>query len=138
LARFAWLLDSAFRIPGTGIRIGLEPMLGIIPGFGDVLGKALSLYLVHQAWRHGVPAAGILRMLGNVAIDLAIGAVPVLGDLGDVFWRANRRNLAILDAHLAKAGFGGPTLDGSRRRAGSQTDRPRSITLRTQDRRTRR
>jgi hypothetical protein len=117
LARFAWLLDSAFRIPGTGVRVGLEPLLGFVPGIGDALGKGLSLYLVYEAWRLGVPTKLLLRMLGNVAIDAAIGIVPLVGDIGDVFWRANRMNIALLDAHLAGAEHaGGRTIDGEWRR----------------------
>jgi Domain of unknown function (DUF4112) len=113
LARFAWLLDSAFRVPGTGVRIGLEPLLGFVPGIGDALGKLLSVYLVYEAWRLGVPAPVLLRMLGNVAVDTVIGIVPVVGDIGDVFWRANRMNIALLDAHLAGAeARRGPQLDG--------------------------
>jgi hypothetical protein len=127
LARFAWLLDSAFRVPGTNIRVGLEPLLGFVPGIGDALGKALSLYLVYEAWRLGVPAPLLLRMIGNVAVDTLIGAVPVVGDLGDVFWRANRMNIALLDAYLASAastaateseadGGGAKVIDGEWRR----------------------
>lgn len=118
LARFAWLLDSAFRIPGTGVRVGLEPLLGFVPGIGDALGKGLSLYLVYEAWRLGVPAKLLLRMLGNVAVDAAIGIVPLVGDIGDVFWRANRMNIALLDAHLAGAERAGEgrTIDGEWRR----------------------
>ena len=130
LARLAWLLDSAFRVPGTQVRIGLEPLLGFVPGIGDALGKALSLYLVYEAWRLGVPASVLLRMLGNVAVDALIGIVPVVGDIGDVFWRANRMNVALLDAHLARTAAGdraagnratgdragGPVIDGEWRR----------------------
>jgi hypothetical protein len=117
LARFAWLLDSAFRIPGTGVRIGLEPLLGFVPGIGDALGKALSAYIVYEAWRLGVPAGLLLRMIGNILIDTLIGIVPLVGDIGDVFWRANRMNIALLDAHLAGTGrAGGRTIDGEWRR----------------------
>jgi hypothetical protein len=101
LARFAWLLDSAFRIPGTRVRIGLEPLLGFVPGIGDALGKTLSAWIVYEAWRLGVPTRLLLRMLGNILIDTLIGIVPLVGDIGDVFWRANRMNIALLDAHLA-------------------------------------
>jgi hypothetical protein len=120
LARFAWLLDSAFRVPGTNIRVGLEPLLGFVPGIGDALGKGLSLYLVHEAWRLGVPTPLLLRMLGNVAVDALIGVVPVVGDFG-------RMNIALLDAYLAGAasaaateseadGGGAKVIDGEWRR----------------------
>jgi hypothetical protein len=102
LAVLAWTLDSAVRIPGVGIRIGIEPVLGLIPVIGDLVGKAMSLYLVAEAWRYSLPGWDIARMLGNVALDGILGAVPVVGDVFDIFWRANQRNMAILDAHLAR------------------------------------
>jgi Domain of unknown function (DUF4112) len=100
LARLALLLDSAVRVPGTGIRVGADALLGLVPGVGNVATTALSAYLVHEAWRLGVPRGALLRMVANVALDSAISAVPVLGNLADVFWRANRRNMAILARHL--------------------------------------
>jgi hypothetical protein len=71
-----------------------------VPGVGNLATTALSAYLVHEAWRLGVPRGAIFRMVANVALDSAISAVPVLGNLADVFWRANRRNMAILARHL--------------------------------------
>ena len=102
LARFARLMDTAFTIPLTGIRVGLEPILGVVPVFGDVLGKGLSAYIVYKAWQLGVPPARLARMLGNIAIDLAIGTVPIVGDIGDIFWRASKYNVRILDEHLER------------------------------------
>lgn len=93
----ARLLDSAVGVPGTGVRIGLDPVLGIIPGLGDVAGAALSGYMVLVARQQGAPAAVIMRMLANVAVDTAVGAIPVLGDLFDVAWKSNTRNLALLE-----------------------------------------
>lgn len=101
-ARMSWLLDNAFLIPGTTIRVGIEPLLGLVPGVGDLAGKGLSLYLVYEAARVGAPPGLIARMLGNVAIDLAIGAVPIAGDVADVFWRANRRNFRLFEDWLAR------------------------------------
>lgn len=102
LARLAWLLDSAVRIPGTDIRLGLDAALGLVPGLGDLVATGLSVYLIAEARRLGIPRSALLRMLANTGLDFLIGVVPVAGDIVDVFWRANRRNLAILDRHLEK------------------------------------
>ncbi len=104
-ARIAWvanLLDGAFAIPGTGIRVGIDPLIGLIPGGGDTIATALSGYIVYEAYRAGLPREALWRMIVNIAIDLVIGVVPVLGDVADVFWRANQRNLAIFDDYLAR------------------------------------
>ena len=97
----AHLLDGAIRIPGTNLRFGLDAVLGLVPGVGDVAGAALSGVVILAAARHGVGAAVLLRMLLNVAIDMVVGAVPVLGDLFDVAFRASARNLALLERTLA-------------------------------------
>jgi hypothetical protein len=102
LAVLAWWLDSAVRIPGIGLRVGIEPLLGLVPVVGDLAGKAVSLYFIAEAWRFSLSGWDLTRMLGNVVIDAVLGAVPVVGDLFDVVWRANQRNMAILDAHLAR------------------------------------
>jgi hypothetical protein len=94
------LLDSVARVPGTSFRFGLDPLLGIIPGLGDVTGAALSGYLVLLASRLGAPGRVIVRMLGNVVVDTVVGMMPVLGDLFDASWKANTRNLALLERHL--------------------------------------
>jgi len=101
LARLARLLDSAVSVPGTGVRFGLDAAIGLLPGVGDLVATGLSLYLIAEARRLGISKWALLRMLGNVGIDLLLGSVPVAGDVFDVFWRANRRNMAILDRHLA-------------------------------------
>jgi len=98
--RLARLLDSAVGIPGTKIRIGLDSVIGLVPGLGDVAGSALSGYIVLTAARMGAPASLLARMLANVAVDTATGVVPVVGDLVDVAWRANSRNVALLEQHL--------------------------------------
>jgi hypothetical protein len=95
------LLDGAVRIPGTSFRFGLDALIGLVPGIGDVAGAALSGFVVLAAIRVGVPAAVLLRMLLNVGIDMAIGAVPLAGDLFDFAWRANARNLALLERTVA-------------------------------------
>lgn len=94
------LLDSAARVPGTSFRFGLDPLLGIIPGLGDVAGAALSGYVVILASRLGAPKSVIVRMLGNVAIDTVAGAMPLVGDLFDAGWKSNTRNLALLERHV--------------------------------------
>jgi uncharacterized protein DUF4112 len=97
----ARLLDSAVGIPGTGVCVGLDPLLGLVPGLGDVAGAALSGYIVLAAARRGAPAAVVVRMLGNIAVDTAVGSVPLLGDLFDAGWKSNTRNVALLERHLA-------------------------------------
>ncbi|BDG04653.1 DUF4112 domain-containing protein [Anaeromyxobacter oryzae] len=99
--RLARWLDAAFVIPGTGIRVGLDPLLGLLPGLGDLAGSLLGAWIVVVAHRLGAPPAVLVRMGLNLAIDSVVGAVPVLGDLFDVAWRANLRNAALLDAWSA-------------------------------------
>ena len=96
----ATLLDTAFFIPGTNIRFGIDAMIGLVPGIGDAITTAMSLYIVHEARQLGAPRHLIARMLANVALDGIVGAVPLLGDAFDVMWRANRRNMALLRNHL--------------------------------------
>ena len=100
----ATLLDTAFIVPGTNIRFGFDAMIGLIPGIGDVITTAMSLYIVREARALGAPHHLIVRMLGNVALDGIVGAVPLLGDVFDVMWRANRRNIALLRNHLRARG----------------------------------
>ncbi|MGR3571585.1 DUF4112 domain-containing protein [Brevirhabdus sp.] len=100
LDRLAQLLDSRFRIPGTGIRFGLDGLIGLVPGLGDLATLAPSAYLLVQANRLGVSKATMLRMAGNTGIDFAIGAVPLLGDIFDIGFKANNRNVALLRADL--------------------------------------
>jgi len=97
----AHLLDDVFRIPGTRIRLGLDPILGLLPGVGDWISWLLSGHLLWCAWRLGVSASTLLRMTGHVVVDAVFGVVPVLGDLFDVVWKANDRNLRLLERHVA-------------------------------------
>ncbi|MFB6171341.1 MAG: DUF4112 domain-containing protein [Haloarculaceae archaeon] len=95
------LLDDAVRVPGIGVRVGLDPLLSAAPSpVGDVVGAVLSLYVVHQARRLGVPRPTLARMLVNVGVDAAGGSIPVAGVLFDAVWKANERNLALLERHL--------------------------------------
>ncbi len=112
IARVANLLDSAIAIPGTGIRVGLDPLIGLIPTAGDAITTLLSGYIVYEAYRAGLPKSALLRMIANILIDFVISAVPLLGDIGDIFWRANRRNLAIFDDYLARR-RGGAIIEGT-------------------------
>lgn len=96
----AHLMDDAFKIPILGIRIGLDPLLGFLPGAGDVLGATFSGWMVITAARMGASPTVILRMLLNLGVDALLGAVPLLGDLFDWTFKANRRNLRIVEAHL--------------------------------------
>jgi hypothetical protein len=100
LHKFSRLLDNAIPIPGTTYRIGLDPILGLVPGVGDFVGTALSAYIVIEAARLGVPRATLGRMVFNILLEGLVGAVPVLGDLFDFAWKANTQNMALLDAHL--------------------------------------
>jgi hypothetical protein len=94
------LLDNAFTIPGTNYRFGLDAIIGLVPGLGDAVGALFSGYLVLQASRLGAPRAVVTRMVANVALDTVVGWVPVLGDLFDVAWKSNVRNMALLEEHL--------------------------------------
>jgi hypothetical protein len=99
LDKLTRLLDTAFPIPGTRYRIGLDGLLGLIPGVGDTIGAAFSAYIVLEAARLGVPKGILLRMIGNLAVETVVGIVPILGDIFDIAWKANVRNLALLREH---------------------------------------
>jgi hypothetical protein len=99
--RLAQVWDAALRVPGTPFAIGLDPLLGLVPGVGDALGAGVALWIVLQAARLGASASTLLHMLANVAIDALVGAVPVAGDLFDFAWKANLRNVDMLERHLA-------------------------------------
>jgi len=94
------LFDTALVVPGTNIRLGLDAVIGLVPGVGDLISTAVALYIVNEARALGVPRTLLARMLGNVALDGVVGSVPVLGDMFDVAFRANRRNVALLRQHL--------------------------------------
>jgi hypothetical protein len=103
----ATLLDGAVTIPGTRVRVGLDPILGLIPGIGDALGALAASYLVLVAVQLGAPASVVGRLVLNIAVDAVIGSVPLLGDLFDFGYRANLRNLALLEGWLERPGSTG-------------------------------
>jgi hypothetical protein len=99
LKALAWLLDSSIRLPG-GFRIGVDAILGLVPFLGDLLGVLLSGYIVVQAARLRAPLIILLRMMLNVAVEGLIGLIPVAGDIFDANWKANQRNVGLLEAYL--------------------------------------
>ena len=99
LRRFAYFMDEAFSIPGTRIKVGLDALLGLIPGIGDVIGGVMSTWIVIGALRYRVPGRIIARMLLNIGIDLVVGSVPVAGDVFDFLYEENVKNLRLLEKH---------------------------------------
>lgn len=100
LRKISDLLDNAIRVPGTSYGVGIDPLLGLIPGGGDFLGGLISVYIVFSAAMMGLPRETLMRMASNIVFDSLAGIVPVFGDLFDVAWKANSKNMDILEAHL--------------------------------------
>lgn len=100
LRKLSRVLDNAIAIPGTSFRIGLDPILGLIPGAGDLIGTALSAYIVIEAARLGIPRAALGKMVSNILLESVVGTIPVLGDWFDFAWKANTKNMELLEAHL--------------------------------------
>jgi hypothetical protein len=96
----ASVLDDAIRVPGTDLRFGIDPLIGLVPGLGDLLGGAASAYIILEAARAGAPASVLTRMALNVGIDTLVGGVPVIGDLFDFAWKSNARNVELLARHV--------------------------------------
>lgn len=94
------LLDNAFVIPGTRYRFGLDALIGLVPGLGDAVSSVFSGYVILQASRMGAPRSVVTRMIANVALDTLVGWIPILGDLFDVAWKSNLKNVALLETHL--------------------------------------
>ncbi len=94
------LLDEAFRIPGTGFRFGIDGIIGLVPGLGDVLAGLLSLVIPLAAWIRGLPYVTLMRMAVNLGIGVLVGSIPLFGDVFDIAWKANRRNYDLLRRHL--------------------------------------
>ncbi len=105
LQRLSRFLDSSIPLPG-GYRIGFDGIMGLVPGAGDTLGAVISSYIIIQASRLGVPAHILARMILNVAVDAVVGLVPLLGDLFDFGWKANLRNVALVEANMGRAPMG--------------------------------
>ena len=97
---FAHLLDDWFRIPFTPIRIGLDGLIGLIPGLGDILAGIASFVIILAAWIRGVPWITLVRMMVNLGIEVVIGSIPLFGDIFDIAWKANRRNYQLMVRHL--------------------------------------
>ena len=105
LDMLATALDTAFIVPGTNIRFGVESLLRLIPGIGDAAASALSCYLLFEAYKLGVPGTLFARMVANVVLEGTMGVVPLAGDAFDVLFRANRRNVTLLREHFARTGY---------------------------------
>ena len=103
IRRIAKLLDTAIGIPGTKFRIGLDPILGLIPGGGDLITAGISAYMIYLATSFGLERKELNKMIANIAIETAIGSVPIAGDIFDAYFKANIRNLEILENHIAKS-----------------------------------
>jgi hypothetical protein len=106
------LMDSAFVIPGLNRRVGLDAVLGLVPGVGDAVSAVIASYIIWEARQLGLPRWKIARMVGNVAVDTALGAIPLAGDVFDVFFKANQRNLRIVHDHLGTPKRGPREIDG--------------------------
>jgi hypothetical protein len=105
LDMLATVFDTAFILPGSNIRFGVESLVRLVPGIGDAVASVLSCYLLYEAHRLGVPRVLFARMVANVALEALVGAVPIAGDAFDVLFRANRRNVALLRRHFARTGY---------------------------------
>ncbi len=103
LAKLAALLDTRYRIPGTRLRFGIDAILGLVPGIGDSLAALPALYLIWRARQLGVPKGLLLRMIANVGLDTVFGSVPVAGNVFDLFFKASRRNVALLRRHIERS-----------------------------------
>lgn len=96
LEHLASLLDDVFRLPGTNIRFGLDPLIGLVPALGDFITGAMAFLIIYGAWQRGLPKVTMARMFVNIAIDTLAGIVPVVGDAFDVYWKSNRMNYNLL------------------------------------------
>lgn len=102
LRKLAELMDGQFRIPGTDVEFGFDAIIGLVPVVGDLVCGAFSLWLIREAQQLGVPKWLVAQMLWNVAVEVSVGAVPLIGDAFDVAWKANRKNIALLTRHFER------------------------------------
>ena len=100
ISRLARVMDTAIRIPVVGVRFGADSVMGLIPGVGDAAGGLIGLFIINEARKLGLPNHKLLRMVGNVGLDVAVGAVPLLGDVFDVYFKAHRRNADMILDHF--------------------------------------
>ena len=100
LNRLAWLMDNSFRIPGTQMRFGLDGLIGLIPGLGDAIGAIISSHILTQAAQMGAPKSLLLKMAFNIGLDAILGIIPVVGDVSDFIWKANQRNVQLLNDYI--------------------------------------
>ena len=114
LERLGWLMDDLIRIPGLGWRVGLDALVGLIPGFGDTATSLVSFYILVSAVRYRVPKVTLLRMGLNLAIDYLVGSLPVVGDLFDAWWKSNQMNVELLSKRA--------TVSADEARAGALSD----------------
>ena len=101
----AWMIDGAFGLPGTRFRFGLNSVIGLLPVGGDIVLGVISLYIIYEAARLGLPPVKLARMLANVGVEVFGGSIPILGDLFDMALKANLRNLKIIEAHIRQFGY---------------------------------
>ena len=100
IRKLSRLMDTAFRIPGTPFRIGLDPIIGLLPGLGDLIDTAFSAYLLFLASQFGLPKNVLGWMVFNIGLEAIVGSIPLIGDVFDAFYKSNIRNLALLEKHL--------------------------------------
>lgn len=100
LERLAWVLDNSIPVPGLNARIGIDPLIGLVPGIGDTIGALLSSYILAAAAKLGAPRSVLLKMAFNIAVEAIVGILPVMGDLFDMAWKANQRNVQLLGDYL--------------------------------------
>ncbi len=100
IRKLSRLMDTSIRIPLTGFHIGIDPIIGLVPGAGDLISTAFSAYIIFLATRFGIPHQDLVKMIFNVGLETVVGTVPFIGDLFDAFYKSNIRNLAILEQHL--------------------------------------
>ncbi len=100
IRKLSRLMDTAIGIPGTKFRIGIDPIIGLVPGAGDIVSTGFSAYIIYLATRFGLPSKDLRKMIFNIGLEAAVGTVPLVGDMFDAYYKSNIRNLAILEQHL--------------------------------------